>query len=50
MTLTLRQIMAYLEFSDGLDRTDHANALRIAWTGAQCDKQAVDKVLKELSD
>jgi hypothetical protein len=49
MSLTPRQISAYLEFNNKLDRIDQANALVIAAIGAQGDKQAVDKVLKELS-
>jgi len=49
MTLTPRQIAAYLEFSDRLDRIDRANALVVAAIGAQGDKQAIDRVLKELN-
>jgi hypothetical protein len=49
MTLTLRQIAAYLEFSDRLDQADRANALVISAVGAQGDKQAIEKALKELS-
>lgn len=48
MTLTPRQIAAWLEFSDKLDRIDRANALVISAVGAQGDKQTLDKVLKEL--
>lgn len=49
MTLTPRQIAAYLEFSEQLDRIERANALVIAATGAQGDKAAIEKTLKELS-
>ena len=49
MTLTPRQIAAYLDFSDRLDRIDRANALVVAAIGAQGDKQAIDRVLKELN-
>lgn len=48
MTLTPRQIAAWLEFSDKLDRIDRANQLVISAVGAQGDKQTFDKVLKEL--
>lgn len=48
MTLTPRQIAAWLEFSDKLDRIDRANQLVISAVGAQGDKQTLDKVLKEL--
>ena len=49
MTLTPRQLAAYLEFSGELDRIERANALIIAATGAQGDKQAIEKMLKDLS-
>jgi hypothetical protein len=49
MTLTPRQIAAYLEFSDELDRIERANALIIAAIGAQGDKQTIEKTLKELN-
>ena len=49
MTLTPRQIAAYLEFSDKLDRIELANQLTNAVIGAQGNKQAVEKRLKELS-
>jgi hypothetical protein len=48
MTLTPRQIVAWLEFSNKLDRIDRANQLVITAVGAQGDKQTLDKVLKEL--
>lgn len=49
MTLTPRQLAAWLEFSDKIDRIDRANALVISAVGAQGDKQALDKMLKELT-
>ena len=49
MTLTPRQISAYLEFSDKLDRIERANAVVVAAIGAQGDQKAIEKVLKELN-
>ena len=49
MTLTPRQIAAYLEFSDELDRIERADALTIAALGAQGDQQTIEKTLKELN-
>jgi hypothetical protein len=49
MSLSPRQIAAYLEFSDRLDRIERANALVIAAIGAQGDQKAIDKVIRELS-
>jgi len=49
MTLTPRQIAAYLEFSDRLDRIERANALAISAMGAQGDIKAIEKRIKELS-
>jgi hypothetical protein len=49
MTLTPRQIAAYLEFSDRLDRIERAHALAIAAIGAQGDQKAVEKAIRELS-
>ena len=48
MSLTPRQIAAYLEFSDKLDRIDRANALTVAAMGAQGDSKAIEKTIKEL--
>ena len=50
MTLTPRQIWAYLEFSDRLDRIERAGALWVAAIGAQGDKKTIEKTLKELND
>lgn len=47
MTLTPRQISAYLEFSDRLDRIERASALTIAAIGAQGDSKAIEKTLKD---
>lgn len=49
MTLTPRQIAAYLEFGEKLDRIARANDLTIAAIGAQGDKNAIEKTIKELS-
>ena len=48
MTLTPRQIAAYLEFSDELDRIDRANALMIAAIGAQGDSKVIEKTLRDI--
>ena len=48
MTLSPRQISAYLEFSDRLDRIERANALVISAIGAQGDKKAIDGAIREL--
>lgn len=48
MTLTPRQIAAYLEFSDKLDRIERANALTIAAIGAQGDSKAIQKTLNDI--
>ena len=49
MSLTPRQIVAFLEFNDRLDRVDRANALTIAAIGAQGDSKTIEKTLKELN-
>jgi len=49
MSLTPRQITAYLEFSDGLDRIERANNLIVTAIGAQGDSKAIEKTLKELN-
>jgi hypothetical protein len=49
MTLTPRQIAAYLEFSQRLDRIERADMLTITAIGAQGDKRAIEKMLKELN-
>jgi hypothetical protein len=49
MTLSPRQIAAYLEFGDRLDRVERANALVVAATGAQGDQKGIDTMLRELS-
>ena len=45
--LTPRQLAAYLEFTDKLDRIDRANDLAIAAIGAQGDQKAIEKAFKE---
>ena len=49
MTLSPRQIAAYLEFSDRLDRIERANALKISAMGARSDPKAIDAAIRELS-
>jgi hypothetical protein len=48
MTLTPRRIAAYLEFGEKLDRMERANDLAITAIGAQGDKNAIEKTIKEL--
>ena len=48
MMLTPRQIAAYLEFSDKLDRIERADTLMLMAIGAQGDKQAIERTLKEI--
>jgi hypothetical protein len=48
MTLTPRQIAAYLEFSERLDRRDRMEALADTAIGTRGDQKAVEKVLREL--
>ena len=47
MTLTPRQIAAYLEFTDKLDRIDRANDLAITAIGSQGDQKVIEKALKD---
>jgi hypothetical protein len=49
MTLTPRQVWAYREFGDKLDRIERADALVIAAIGAQGDSKVIEKTLKEIS-
>ena len=49
MTLTWRQIAAYLELNDKLDRIERANDLLITAVGAQGDQKTLDKTLKDLT-
>ncbi len=48
MTLSPRQIMAYLEFSERLDCVERANDFAITAVGSQGDKKAIDRMLKQL--
>jgi hypothetical protein len=48
MTLTWRQIAAYLEFSEKLDRVERANDLVFTAIGTHGDKKTLEKTLKEL--
>jgi hypothetical protein len=49
MTLTPRQVWAYLEFSNKLDRSERADALVIAAIGAQGDSKVIEKTLRDIS-
>ena len=49
MTLTPRQIAAYLEFNAQIDRAERADGLIIAAIAAHGDQQAIEKILKELN-
>jgi len=48
MTLTPRQITAYLKFGDKLERLERQADLVIAATGAHGDQKALEKLIKEL--
>jgi len=48
MSLTPRQIAAYLEFSSKLDRIERADALMIAAIGAQGDSKAIERARKDI--
>jgi hypothetical protein len=48
MTLTPRQVAAYLKFGARLDRLDLQADLVITATGAQGDQKALEKLVKEL--
>ena len=48
MTLTWRQIDAYRELNERLDRMERANALAITAIGAQGDGKTIEKTIKEL--
>ncbi len=50
MTLTPRQIAAYREFGEKLDRMERANDLAIAATAAHGDGKAIEKAIKELGE
>jgi len=49
MTLTPRQMGAYLEFSAQIDREDRADGLVLAAIAAHGDKNAIEKTLKDLN-
>jgi hypothetical protein len=50
MNLTPRQITAYIEFSDKLDRIEWANDLMVAAIGAQGDSDGIEKMRRELTE
>jgi hypothetical protein len=48
MSLSPRQIWAYVEFSEKLDRIERAHSLVVAAVGAQGDQKALDQMINEL--
>jgi pantothenate kinase-related protein Tda10 len=48
MMLTPRQIAAYLEFSDTIERHERADALVNGFYGAQGSGKAIEKRLKDI--
>ena len=48
MTLTWRQIDAYRELNERLDRMERADDLAIAAMGEQGDGKTIEKTIKEL--
>lgn len=48
MTLTPRQMAAYLEFGEKLDRMERAHDLWITALGSQGEGKAIEKTIKEL--
>jgi hypothetical protein len=48
MSLSLPQLIAYVELNDTLDRRERSNALWIAAMGAQADGKTIEKTIKEL--
>jgi hypothetical protein len=48
MTLTPRQMAAWFEFGEQLDRFERADRLAIAAMGAQGERKAIEKTIKEL--
>jgi hypothetical protein len=49
MSLSPRQIIAYLEFNNRLDRIDQQINLKVTAVGAQGDSKTIAKTLKGLS-
>lgn len=49
MTLTWRQIEAYVGLNEKLDSIDRTFDLLIAVTGSQGDQQAIEKTVKQLT-
>jgi hypothetical protein len=50
MTLTPRQVWAYLEFNDKIERSERADAFILAAIGAQGDSETIEKTIKELGN
>jgi hypothetical protein len=48
MTLTPRQIAAYLEFSDKIERSERVNAFQLATVAAQGDGKLIEKMRKAI--
>jgi len=48
MSLTPRQIAAYLEFSEQINRIDRADSLMLGAIAAQGDKEIIEKTLKDI--
>jgi len=49
MNLTWRQLNAYLEFNDTIDRQEQGNALWVATIGAQGDDKMIKQAIRELN-
>lgn len=49
MSLTPRQIAAYLDFNERLDALERAGDLMVAATAAQGDQKALDRMMKQLT-
>lgn len=49
MTLTPRQIAAYLKFSAQIDRMERADALILTAVATQGDSKTIEKTLKEIN-
>jgi hypothetical protein len=50
MTLTPRQVWAYLEFSNKLERSERAVAFLLSAHAAQSDSKTIEKTLKDISN
>jgi hypothetical protein len=50
MTLTPRQIAAFLEFSGKIERIERAVAFKLAAHAAQSDSKTIERTLKDISN